>query len=304
MDKFATLEPVKLYASATSTGARLLSRGPAPKPAGSPLVGLLPTDLHLLVLSYLPIPDIPAYGRCARATAALCRDESIWEQRWKALCVDQHALTSVLDDLDAKSKGQAAASRAAAPPTIPVDDDFGDFASVDVLSPPPAEMGDFVGAFDGLSISPKTPGMPFVDASFRTRFMRAHRLLKPLTQILSSPPHAVLNSLSDFVAQTPREEAKTLRLLSLYLSAFVQPIREWQTMAASLRAAMDRFDANLLAAFDLADGKSNESGMRDAASSSWEIWDRRGDWEMGKVWAEKREIFYVQEKWNPLDNFT
>ncbi|KAF9029567.1 hypothetical protein BDZ89DRAFT_1065353 [Hymenopellis radicata] len=304
MDKFATLEPVKLYASATSTGARLLSRGPAPKPAGSPLVGRLPTDLHLLVLSYLPIPDFPAYGRCGRATAALCRDESIWEQRWKALSIEQYALTSVLDDLDAKSKGQAAASRAAAPPTIPVDDDFGDFASVDVLSPPPAEMGDFVGAFDGLSISPKTPGMPFVDASYRTRFMRAHHLLKPLTQILSSPPHAVLNSLSDFVAQTPREEAKTLRLLSLYLSAFVQPLREWQTMAASLRAAMDRFDANLLAAFDLADGKSDESGMRDAASSSWEIWDRRGDWEMGKVWAEKREIFYVQDKWNPLDNFT
>ena len=25
---------------------------------------------------------------------------------------------------------------------------------------------------------------------------------------------------------------------------------------------------------------------------------------MGKVWAEKREIFYEQGKWNALDNFT
>ena len=28
------------------------------------------------------------------------------------------------------------------------------------------------------------------------------------------------------------------------------------------------------------------------------------EWELGKVWAEKREIFYEQSKWKPLDNFT
>jgi recyclin-1 len=67
---------------------------------------------------------------------------------------------------------------------------------------------------------------------------------------------------------------------------------------------MDRFDANLLAAFDVADGKLKEDEMRDAAEASWEVWDGTGDWEMGKVWAEKREIFYEQGKWNPLDNVT
>jgi recyclin-1 len=67
---------------------------------------------------------------------------------------------------------------------------------------------------------------------------------------------------------------------------------------------MDRFDANLLAAFDIADGKGDESGMKEAAESSWNLrnYDDK-DWEMGKVWADKREIFY-QHGWKPLDNIT
>ncbi|SJL10333.1 uncharacterized protein ARMOST_13717 [Armillaria ostoyae] len=305
MDKFVTLEPVKLYASATSTGARLLSRNqPVPKPVGSPLVGRLPTDLHLLILSYVPIPDFSAYSRCSRSTANLARNETVWEKRWKALGVEQHSLSSVLEDLEAKSRGQVAASRAAAPPTIAVDDEFGDFATVDVLSPPHAEMGDFVGAFDNVVITPKTPMPTYMEPLFRERYIRAHKLLRPLTRILSLPPHIVLNELSNLVSHTLRHEAQTLRLLSLFLSPQVQPLRQWDTLSSSLRSAMDRFDANLLAAFDLADSKADEVGMKDAAESSWQIWDGRGDWEMGKVWAEKREIFYVQERWNPMDNFT
>jgi len=66
---------------------------------------------------------------------------------------------------------------------------------------------------------------------------------------------------------------------------------------------MDRFDASLLSAFDVADGKGDEAAMKEAAESSWELWDSVGDWEMGKVWAEKREIFY-QHGWKPLDNIT
>jgi recyclin-1 len=67
---------------------------------------------------------------------------------------------------------------------------------------------------------------------------------------------------------------------------------------------MDRFEANLLAAFDVADSNNDESAMREAAESSWEVYDpSSGDWELGKVWAEKREIFYEQGKWKPLDNF-
>ncbi|KAJ7729685.1 exocyst complex component Sec10-domain-containing protein [Mycena maculata] len=307
MEKFATLEPVRLYNSAATTGARLFPRTQQPKaPATSPLIGRLPSDLHLLILSYLPVPDFPAYARCTHATAGLSRSETIWEARWKALGVEAHKLGSVLDDLEARSRGQAAASRAAAPPMIPVDDEFGDFASVDVFSAAPSleEMGDFVGDFG--PPTPRTP-MPFIPAkpTFRTMFMRAHSLLRPLTAALASPPHVILTEISSILSSPSlRQESLTLHLLSLFLSPRVKPLRKWDTLYASLRSAMDRFDANALAGFDAADSRDNEKDMREAAESSWEVWDGEGDWEMGKVWAEKREIFYQQGQWRPLDNFT
>lgn len=311
MDKFTTLEPVRLYNSATSTGARLISRHSVLKSAPTPqglLVGRLPADLHLLILTHLPIPDLPSYSRCSRATAALSRDEKAWETRWKSIGVERHGLASVLDDFEAKSRGQAAASRAAAPPTIPVeyiDDDFGDFASANILAPPPDEMGDFVGAFSAASLTSRVPVVAAIsDATFRSKYVRAHTLLKPAALALSSPPHLILSALWPSASASLRQQAKTLHLLSLFLSPWVQPVRAWETMYSSLRAAMDRFDANLLAAFDLADSKGDEPGMREAAESSWEVWDGRGDWEMGKVWAEKREIFYEQGRWEPMDNFT
>ncbi|KAJ7134384.1 exocyst complex component Sec10-domain-containing protein [Mycena epipterygia] len=308
MEKFATLEPVRLYNSAATTGARLLSRNQQPKaPATAPLIGRLPSDLHLLILAYLPIPDFPAYARCAHATAGLTRSEGVWEARWKALGIETHSLASVLDDLENRSRGQAAASRAAAPPTIPVDDEFGDFASVDVLGVPElGEMGDFVGEF---TVSPMTPRFPIPalpsKPTYRSMFMRAHCLLKPLTDALASPPHVILTELSSILsAPSLRQESLTLHLLSLFLSPRIKPLRKWDTMYSSLRSAMDRFDANALAGFDAADSRGDERGMREAAESSWEVWDGNGDWEMGKVWAEKREIFYQQGQWRPLDNFT
>ncbi|KAF8208698.1 exocyst complex component Sec10-domain-containing protein [Mycena galopus ATCC 62051] len=311
MQKFAPLEPVRLYNPPTPTTSRFLSRTfQAPKsPATPPLIGRLPSDLHLLVLSYLPIPDFPAYARCNHATAGLSRSEKIWEARWKGLGIETHNLGSVLDDLEARSRGQVAASRAAAPPTIPVDDDFGDFASVDVLAPPIEEMGDFVGAFGPLT--PKNARMPISFSStstkptYRTMYMRAHALLKPLTSTLASPPHIILTELSSILS-TPslRQESLTLHVLSLFLSPRIKPLRKWETMYSSLRAAMDRFDANALTGFDSADSRGDEEGMRETAESSWEVWDGEGDWEMGKVWAEKREIFYQQGQWRPLDNFT
>ncbi|KAJ7714215.1 exocyst complex component Sec10-like protein [Mycena metata] len=309
MEKFATLEPVRLYNSATTTGARLLSRQQPRTPATPPLIGRLPSDLHLLILSYLPVPDFPAYARCTHATAGLSRSEGIWEPRWKALGIETYSLGSVLDDLESRSRGQAAASRAAAPPTIPVDDEFGEFASVDVLTAAPSldEMGDFVGAFGPLT--PMSARMPVPSAptkpTYRTMYIRAHTLLKPLTSALASPPHVILAELSSILS-TPslRQESLTLHLLSLFLSPRIKPLRKWETMYASLRSAMDRFDANALAGFDAADSRGDEKAMREAAESSWEVWDGEGDWEMGKVWAEKREIFYQQGQWRPLDNFT
>ncbi|KAJ6509045.1 exocyst complex component Sec10-domain-containing protein [Mycena sanguinolenta] len=314
MQKFAPLEPVRLYNSTVSTpttASRFLSRTQqVPKsPATAPLVGRLPSDLHLLILSYLPIPDFPAYARCTRATANLSRSEKIWEARWKALGIETHKLGSVLDDLEARSRGQAAASKAAAPPTIPVDDEFGDFAAVDVLAPPIEEMGDFVGAFGPITPIASRMSIPISSTpskpTYRTMYMRAHGLLKPLTSALGSQPHIILTELSSLLL-TPslRQESLTLRLLSLFLSPRVKPLRKWETLYSSLRAAMDRFDANALAGFDTADSRGDEEGMRETAESSWEVWDGEGDWEMGKVWAEKREIFYQQGQWRPLDNFT
>ncbi|KAJ7288562.1 exocyst complex component Sec10-domain-containing protein [Mycena rebaudengoi] len=308
MEKFATLEPTRLYNTATATGARLLWNQQPKTPATLPLVGRLPSDLHLLILSYLPVPDFPAYARCSRSAAGLCRAEKIWEARWKALGVESYNLGSVLDDLESRSRGLAVASRAAAPPTIPVDDEFGDFASVEVPTTPSlAEMGDFVGEFMPVTSTPITlrpPSSP-IKPTYRTMFTRAHTLLKPLTLALSSQPHIILTELSSILSSPSlRQESLTLHLLSLFLSPQIKPLRKWNTMYSSLRSAMDRFDANALAGFDAADSRGDEAGMREAAESSWEVWDGNGDWEMGKVWAEKREIFYQQGQWRPLDNFT
>src|ERR1700722_11330322 len=137
MEKFVSLEPTRLHTSAR-----------AHKPPAPTLVGRLPEDLHIFLLTHLPVPDIPSYSRCSRRTASLAQRDKVWEIKWKSLGVDHHKLASVLDDLENKARGKATALRAAAPPTLPVDhidDDFGDFASFDVLAPPSHQMGDFLG---------------------------------------------------------------------------------------------------------------------------------------------------------------
>ncbi|EGN91831.1 hypothetical protein SERLA73DRAFT_127958 [Serpula lacrymans var. lacrymans S7.3] len=295
MDKFTTLEPVRLYVSGTSTSAR------APKgskgASGERTVGRLPRDLHVLVLSHLPIPDIPSYSRCSRATAKLAREDRIWDLRWAALQVDTLGLSATLDEIEAKLQPKSNASRS--PPTIPVhslDDDFGDFTTANSsvsLSYPD---------FPGFTTSPPQP-MPSKHSS-RARYMRAHNILKQCLTPLSSPPHTVLSELSELLNTTLIQQSRILHLLSLFLSPRVQPVRAWVASSASLHSAIDRFDSGLLTAFDTADSKGDEVGMRDAAQSSWEVWTGQGDWEMGKVWAEKREIFYEQGRWDPLANFT
>lgn len=310
MDKFATLEPVRLYAE------QPVLKAPAARPhvIHQPKLGALPLDLHALVLSHLPLPDIPAYARCCRGTANIVRDgESlVWKRKWGALAVETNGLQVVLQRLEHKAGQARATTRAAAPPTIAVDDEFGDFEEADFGSPSnPAEMGDFVGAFSAVNIVPQAAPAAVAENS-RTKLMRAHTLLKPLLNILSASPHLVLTQLGDAISDPLATssisplvlESKTLRILSLYLSKTIQPVRSWDTLYASLRSAMDRFDGNLLGAFDAADSRNDESGMRDAAESSWYIWDGSGDWELGKVWAEKREIFYQTSGWDPMDNFT
>ncbi|KAI0342549.1 hypothetical protein BDW22DRAFT_1407606 [Trametopsis cervina] len=308
MDKFTTLEPVKLYASASSANSKRLSHFPSVKPAAPfSLIGRLPVDVHILILSYVAVADIPAYALTSRALSRLSKDERVWESRWKAFGVDRPQFNSILDELESASKTQNAIRQGQAPPMLAVesaDDDFGDFSTV---SPPTDTMGDFVTGFAGASIqSPQLHSWSPKQTEYRAKYIRAHNLLKSFARALSSPPHAILTAL--FPTPTPAlsTQAHTLRLLSLFFSCRVKPLRTWQTLASSLRAAMDLFGESLLTAFDASDSKGDEKAMMEVAQASWDVWDAaEGQWELARAWADKHEIFYdPQSKWNPLDNFT
>lgn len=311
MDKFATLEPVKLYAS-TAASFRRASHLPSPKAPVAPFsrIGRLPVDVHLLILTYAAVPDIPAYSLASRALAKLSADERVWEARWKAFGIDKLALADVLDDLEGLLKAHNGARKELVPPTLTVDvsdDDFGDFTTFDASAPPAGDVDDFVSGFASASIlSPVVNDWSPAKPTFRTRYIRAHGLLKHFVPALHSPPHAVLGALFPPPAPPPSSQARTLRLLSLYFSHRVKPVREWDTLDGSLRAAMDLFGENLLTAFDASDSKGDEKTMAEVAQASWDVWDSaEGQWELARAWADKHEIFYDhQSKWDPLENFT
>ena len=309
MDKFATLEPVRLYAS--NTGVRLFSRGTTTTSNKDPidgtpqaLVGSLPSSLHIIIVYHLPIPDIATYSICSRATRLCAAHDSVWEKRWKVLGVDNDSvLLNILEHLQRKTNEKPAAVAAVSV------DDFGDFTTAELYSPSsPDVVHDFQGAFQNMQLSAQPTPSTYIshaNESYKNKYIRVHNLLKTLTRILLSPPQLILSQLAEQFSLSLYHEAKLLRLLSHFLSPDVKPLRRWESLYLSLRSAMDRFDSNLLSAFDVADGKGDEEGMKEAAASSWEIWDKSSaDWEMGKVWAEKKEIFYQQGKWKALDNFT
>ncbi|KAI0701854.1 exocyst complex component Sec10-like protein [Cytidiella melzeri] len=306
MDKFTALEPVKLYPSAT--GAKRLSHFPSAKPAAPfSLIGRLPVDVHILILSYVAIPDIPAYALTSRALGRLSKDERIWEARWKAFGIDRPHFNTILDELESISKTQNASRRGQAPPTLAVDiadDDFGDFTTVNT---PADEMGDFVSGFANASIqSPSIPSWQPKQTEYRSRYIRAHNLLKPFSRALSSPPHAIITALFPAPVPSLSTQSHTLRLLSLFFSYRVKPLRAWQRLATSLRAAMDLFGESLLTAFDVSDSKGDEKAMSEVAQASWDVWDfAEGQWELARAWGDKHEIFYDPlSKWDPLENFT
>ncbi|KAI0267323.1 exocyst complex component Sec10-like protein [Gloeopeniophorella convolvens] len=320
MDKFKALEPVKLHQGSSSTNSLRFSTRYVPP---TPLIGNLPSSLHLLILQYIPVPDVPAYARTNRALARLAASEALWEHHYTLLGVDHHGFGPVLDELENRARKEVPEQ----PPTLTVDvadDDFGDFTSgadafgFDFVKPAvqngfsnvPSEMGDFIG---GGTATLGTNGAN--NTSFRALYIRAHRLLRGLTPALLEPPHQILSSIFPPTTGTSAplslvHRSKTLRLLHRYL-ALLEPLRSSPSLLSALRAASDRFDAALLSAFDVADGRADEAGMRQAAEASWEIWDPHeggsgtaAEWEMGRVWAEKREIFYVTSAHRPLDNFT
>ncbi|KAG8908302.1 F-box protein: endocytic membrane traffic, recycling ReCYcling 1 [Tulasnella sp. 403] len=352
MDKWVTLEPVRLHTSGlasapktsgpTSATARLLGRTPRPKIPTQPYIGPLPVDIHVLIVSYLPITSIPAYARASRSTSALVLDERVWKIRWSSLGIERHGFQPVLDHLQQQQDAQTQGKLASGPAMINVveqdviddSDDFGAFASASTRSVPSNNVFDM----GGLVTTPRvTSGFPQIVSTpkatnktvYKDRYIRAHTLLKPLLSALLQPPHVILPTLfpstsnSDLTGnglpppQTLRYQAQVLHLLTLFLSPALQPVLAWPSLRSSLRAAIDRFEATLLSAFDSADSRGEENGMKDAAWASWEVFEGNvsvspssflgggsAEWEMGKVWAEKKEIFYEGGKWDPISNFT
>lgn len=318
MDKFKALEPVKLHQNSTNNWQKFASRS-----ALTPHIGKLPSSLHLVVLQYIPVPDVPAYARTNRALARLAVSEELWKHHYSLLGIDRYGFGPVLDELENRARKEVAEQ----PPTLTVDvadDDFGDFASgsdtfglgfgglqtQSGFSTSSAEVGDFIGgsmAMQGTNVLGAT--------SFRALYIRAHKLLRNLAPALLEPPHQILSSLFppttvSSSSLTLLHRSKTLHLLHRFHS-LLEPLRSSPSLLSALRAATDRFDATLLSAFDIADGRADEAGMREAAEASWEIWDPHeigsgvvAEWEMGRVWGEKREIFYVTSAHKTLDNFT
>lgn len=390
MDKFVTLEPVRLYSRAfTSNQASSTQNATTPprmtgRIPSSTQIGRLPAHIHAQIIQHLPLPDISTYARVCRSASAVAEDEEFWDVRWKALGVDSSEkldvgvvsgsgktkegvtpFEEVLDLLEEREKEKLGMQRAAKTAVVEAEvDEFGDFTEADLGGKmhlaEEDEMGDFVGggstnlgsgfgSFNlfGTSPTPVPPPLPIMamapavtptsSTTSKQLYKRAHTLLKPLVVTAlapSTPPHQVLSALDAHltpavvsplpsasstlssviqpVQPTLLIQSRLLALLSRFLSPKVQPLRNWAVLGNALRTAMDRFDASLLAAFDVADGKGDEVGMREAAEASWGVWtalegggmDGMNDWEMGKVWAEKREIFYEQGRWNALDNFT
>lgn len=301
MEKFETLQPTRLYAPDVKTG-RLRKATTAP----AQFVGRLPIDLHILVLIHLPIPDFPAYARCSRSLSNLAHHEKVWEVKWNALRFAKYTyFKALLDQLEDAKKFKDGGVMKNMPPTLAVgdvDDDFGDFAQAQI----PTTTGFVAIEVDKSQVYASVSSMR--PPTCLELYQHAHCLLKPYTTSLSSPPHAILASLFPSVPGVPPipllQQSRILHLLLLWLSPQIRPLRKWMDFNASLRSAVDRYEANLLAAFDIAESRKDEKGMIEAAEASWEVFDRAGEWELGRVWAEKQEIFYEAAKWNSMDNLT
>ncbi|KAI5995727.1 exocyst complex component Sec10-domain-containing protein [Pisolithus marmoratus] len=255
----------------------------ASKPA-SRFIGRLPADLHLLILTYLSIPDVARYARVSRAAQRVANDERLWETRWTDLGVDRLKLGDVLDTLESSKtsneRGHGGNNSApTGPATIAVasldddDDDFGAFESASVNQAPQLLLD--------LTTAPlnhvfTTQSM----TTFRGKYIRAHTLLIPLLPPFDSSAHTILASIT---STNPSLSAQDLT-------------------------------RGYLTAFDMADTEQDEERMADAAAASWQVWQclhqngAKGgmcdEWEMGRTWAEKREVLYEQGKWDPLANIT
>lgn len=294
MDKFVALEPTKLHGGGSSQKSG--KKYAATKPPPVPHIGRLPHTLHAIIFEFLPTYAIPSYALCSRATSIITRNESVWQRKLDALMLGKNSANakvyeSLLDGLEVRKLQEQKNQQRQVDKDV-ADDDFGDFAQVNNNV-----FGSFVIPIS-LSYVNSTASNPN-----RTSYIRVHGLLRGVIQPLSSTPHSFLETIP---TSSTHHTALTLHLISAFLSSTIQPVKNWLWLSSNLRTAIDRFEGTLLAAFDAADSANDEEAMREAATSSWEVCPEADQekWECGRVWTEKREIFYEQGQWDPVDNFT
>lgn len=302
MDKWTTLEPVKLHGP-----PGVSSKKPTSTPAQRhQYIGPLPVDIHVLILNFLPITSLPSYARASRALARLTHDERVWKRKCDALGLQKPTVAALLSKLESQIDVNDSSSNA--PPVLHVseeEDDFGDFTSASLSSALDMNAHEHANGI----FRPSPPSVSFDPSkpSLRTIYVRAHRLLLTLSRRLSVSPHLVLTELFPPPSPTLLHQSQTLRLLSRFLSPTIAPTSSWQDKWAILASTIDRFQAVMLATFEAAETRADEQTMTEAAWASWECWDSNqsgGEWELGRVWAEKLEIFYEGGQWDPLQNFT
>lgn len=315
MDKFSTLEPTRLHGTGTSASPSPYGTAAKPRlppPPIQPLIGRLPSDIHLLILAFTPVYAVPAYARVSRAISRLARDERTWQRRHKCLARVKGA-EGVLERLE-----EAAA---VPPPKVAtvaaesLDDEFGDFASVSLsalnapapVPPPPPSL---FAAFDTPAIKQSPSDSALLN------FKRFHGLLKPLVKLVArngGTPSAVLDALfpSSPTQQPPdpQAQANTLTLLAAFLSPFIQPTKNWTDTKQALLQASDRLDASLLSTFERGSAADAEEVMRSAAHASWALHHYTSApsarWELATTFLDALGMFYGSISTEKADdNFT
>lgn len=169
-----------------------------------------------------------------------------------------------------------------------------------------------------------------------------HALLTLLLPTPPPPAQAPASPALKISEPTLQTQAQLLAILSRFLSHSFRPVRDWEVRAHALRSGVDVFDAGVLKAFEDADSRGEVKAMREASWAAWEVFTawgvprrkdvvgrgaevgaglklggpKRGgvglggggskmvEWEIGKVWIERREEFYAQGTHDPLANFT
>ena len=306
-----------------------------------PYIGRWPESVLLRILHHIPVPDLPQVARCSRSLAQLVRDEAIWKHKYEVLglSVNEGKLISRgrprlnLPSVTQLSPPQTPGSN---------EDDFGDFSSDPNEKFEDVDFGDFHGQrtndtpnqdrlidFQELPLPSRPTGtntsrptgffalipvhnqyQPTNGRYYKTYKAHHLSLLSLCRLIRSSPsPSSTLSLLfpaSNAPPPSLSDQADRLLTLLLFLSPQIQPLSDWGFLRQALLTAADRFDSTCLVAFETADARGDVAGMQIAASSSWKVWDAgeggQDQWECGRVWVEKRELFYETGRWDSLEN--